>query len=117
MQVVARIRTCGTEKKKGQGIKMAFKIGFSAERPESKSVEAAYSEENHLPFQMWEKIIQRLKSAREAVIKNPYGQEFASYAESFNLYVLAKTDDEMLKLSNHDSNAVLFAHRFDIAQL
>ncbi len=79
--------------------------------------ERYYLEENHLPFQMWEKIIQRLKNAREAVIKNPCGQEFASYAKSFHLYVLAKTDDEMRKLSNHDTNAVLFAHRFDIAQL
>lgn len=76
-----------------------------------------YLEENHLPLQMWEEIIKRMKNAREAVIKNPFGQEFESYAKSFNLFVLAKTDDERLKLFSHDTKAVLFAHRFDIARL
>ncbi|MGM9652215.1 MAG: hypothetical protein ACI3XP_01090 [Eubacteriales bacterium] len=79
--------------------------------------ERYYLEENHLPSQMWGKIIERLKTAREAIITDPYGQALESYVDGFSLFVLAETDDESQKLFDHNKKAVLFSHRFDIAHL
>ena len=79
--------------------------------------ERYYMEQNHLPLQMLEEIIKRLKNAREAVINDPLGEAFWCYAKDFSLFVLARTDDEMQQLLHRDKKAVLFAHRFEIARL
>lgn len=76
-----------------------------------------YLEENHLPLQMWEKIVERIKMARQEILSNPCGQVLAPYIDHFDLSILIETDDERLELYRQNKKAILLAHRFDIAHL
>ncbi|MCR5690535.1 MAG: hypothetical protein K6G71_09840 [Clostridiales bacterium] len=78
-----------------------------------------YYDKNYLPTQMWSKIIDRIKAAREMVVNDTYSPELAKYIESFDLFVFDKGNDPRLWNSNKEYDPVgfVFEHRFEIAYL
>ena len=81
--------------------------------------ERYYLAENHLPTEMWSKIIDRIKAAKEMIVNDTYCLELEKYIDSFNLFVLDKRNDPRLWKSNKEYNPVefVFEHRFEIAYL
>ena len=81
--------------------------------------ERYYLAENHLPAEMWSKIIDRIKAAKEMIVNDTYCLELEKYIDSFNLFVLDKRNDPRLWKSNKEYNPVefVFEHRFEIAYL
>lgn len=81
--------------------------------------ERYYLTENHLPAEMWETIINRIKAAQEMIVNDTYNPDLAIYIEHFNLFVLGDRDDPRLWKSNaeYDPIGVVYDHRYEIAYL
>ena len=75
--------------------------GISFEKSRKLKTEFSILEENHLPIQMWMKIIERLKTEREAIITDSCGQALECYVDDFNMFVLVEANDERQKLFDH----------------
>lgn len=83
-----------------------------------------YVIENHLPMEMWNKIIDRILEAKEMILHDTFNPELKSYIEQFNLYVLSKDDraedyyecGEGYRIK-HEPEKFLYEHRFEVAHL
>ena len=78
--------------------------------------ERYYLAENHLPTEMWRRIINRIREAQDMVVNNTYCAELKKYIDSFNLFVLNKNNDPRIWDKSHDVDFV-YEHRYEIAYL
>lgn len=78
--------------------------------------ERYYLAENHLPTEMWRRIINRIREAQDMVVNNTYCAELKKYIDNFNLFVLNKNNDPRIWDKNHDVDFV-YEHRYEIAYL
>ena len=78
--------------------------------------ERYYLAENHLPTEMWRKIIDRIREAQNMVVNDTYCPELKGYIDSFNLFVLNRNNDPRVWDKSHDVDFV-YEHRYEIAYL
>ena len=80
--------------------------------------ERYYLTENHIPVEMWEEIIERIKEVRDQVIKGIFNTKLREYIKMFNLFVLGDRNDPRLWSKDEEENiAFVYEHRFEIAHL
>jgi len=75
-----------------------------------------YLEDNHLSMEAWERILNRLREARDMILNNTFSSELDPYVKSFNLFVLVQSaaEEELLR---SDTRQFLCMHRYDVAEL
>lgn len=71
-----------------------------------------YLTENHLPWQTWRDILDRLKEVRETILRGDDDSALRAYCKRFNLYVLV---DNWKRID--DEEAFIREHRYEIAGL
>jgi len=78
--------------------------------------ERYYLTENHLPVEMWEKIVERLIEAKSMILNNPFDSKLEKYINRFNLFVLSndRNDYDMIR---NEPRHFLYKHRYDVAHL
>lgn len=83
--------------------------------------ERYYLTENHLPDKMWNKVIDRIKEAKEMILYDTFNPELKPYIEKFNLYALSKLNvypgDSYEYIIRHEPEKFLFEHRYEVAHL
>ncbi len=75
-----------------------------------------YLEENHLPIEMWGRIVDRLEEAKKLILHDTFAPELTPYIDRFNLYVLAHSDADYAAVRNNPCE-FLYEHRYDVAYL
>ena len=85
--------------------------------------ERYYLTENHLPSEMWEKIVDRIRDAKKIIVQDTFNPLLKPYIEKFNLFILSKerTDDfwesgDGFRIKN-EPERFLYEHRYDVAHL
>ncbi|MBQ4577423.1 MAG: hypothetical protein IJA84_00030 [Clostridia bacterium] len=71
-----------------------------------------YLTENHLPWQTWRDILDRLKEVRETILRGDDYSALRPRLKEFNLYVLAETGQKI-----DDEEVFIRQHRYEIAGL
>lgn len=81
--------------------------------------ERYYLEENHLPSQMWQKIIDRIKEVRDILLRDPQDVRLKRYIEQFELKVLDRNGNRRIAKNSLDYQPIEFLrdHRYEIARL
>ena len=73
--------------------------------------------ENHLPTEMWRKIIERIKEAKNLILYNTYCPELKQYINEFNLFVLSNNyEEDLTRIKNRPIDFV-YDHRYEITHL
>lgn len=73
--------------------------------------------ENHLPTEMWRKIIERIKEAKNLILYNTYCPELKQYINEFNLFVLSNNyEEDLTRIKNRPIDFV-YDHRYEITNL
>lgn len=75
-----------------------------------------YLDENHLSMEMWERIISRIKEAKEMILHDTFNSKLIPYIKRFNLFALAQSDSEY-EMIRTDEQKFLHEHRYDVAEL
>lgn len=75
-----------------------------------------YYGENHLSMEMWDRIINRLKKAKQLILHDTFSSNLDSYVNRFNLFVLAHSNADYEMVRNNE-RLFLFEHRYDVAYL
>lgn len=77
-----------------------------------------YATENHISFEMWERIIYRLKKAKEMILNDTFNPDLKPYIRKFNLFVLADHEEPnyWIKINNNEVQ-FLYDHRYEVGHL
>jgi len=81
-----------------------------------------YLTENHLPSEMWAKIVERLREVKEMILRDTFNPELKPYIDKFNLHVLLRSrkyrNDEAAGLNKIKNEPVqfVFENRYEIAR-
>ena len=70
---------------------------------------------NHLPAQMWQKIIENLLETEEMILHDTFNSRLDSYIEQLELYENSTEHDS--EVWYKDRKKFLFEHRYDVAHL
>lgn len=77
-------------------------------------VKDRYHDEYHLPYEVWNKLIDRVNEIKKLVLQDTYGRELAPYIDRFCLSIL-ESDDEKYGKEKPSKTDVLYAHRYEVA--
>lgn len=85
--------------------------------------ERYYLTENHLPTEMWRKVIDRIAEAKKLILYDTFNPVLKPYIGRFDLYVLSKERNQDL-WESEDGDKIrntpeqfLYEHRYDVAHL
>ena len=80
--------------------------------------ERYYLFDNHVPAEMWKKILDRIREAKELVLNNPYSDELGKHMMEFDLYAFKEPSACIWESGKRcDPADFVSEHRFDIASL
>lgn len=76
-----------------------------------------YYDTSTIPLYMWEEILERLKKAREQIIRDPFDPALQPYYERIDLYVLLDRSRPVNRFTINETNRAQFVyeHRYQIA--
>lgn len=83
-----------------------------------------YCMDNHLPTEMWEKIVEKIKYAKKLILEDTFNPKLEPYIKQFNLFVLSKEKDDEKFWKSGDGYRIknepvqfLHEHRYEVAHL
>lgn len=82
-----------------------------------------YLTENHIPAEMWAKIMEKISEAKQLVLHDTFNPVLKPYTERFNLFALSKErNDDFWKSGDgyrikNEPEKFLYEHRYDVAHL
>ena len=74
-----------------------------------------FYDEFHLPLDVWERIIIRLKEVKKLILHNTYSAELAPYIEQFHVSVFDENNASAGGSKKSDAD-ILYEHRYEVAR-